>query len=258
MTDLTFTQRLILAQESIGTISRDRENPRFGSRYATLDALLAAVKPALHAQGLALTQLINATPTGDLVVTRITDGTEEVLAATPICSDRSLPQAFGSAVTYARRYALAALLAISTDDDDDANGAQAHGHYVIGTAQARPVQQPRSAAPAHQEVTPAAASPYTAPTEGHDRPHLRAGAVVVHFGKNNGTPVAALKPKQLDWYCDEWEPRYDERIGGVHPLDEALKLACDQYRRHLAQPGVLDRPGTLAAVQQDEADGIDF
>lgn len=251
MTELTFAQRLILAQQSIGTISRDRENPRFGSRYATLDALLEAVKPALHAQGLLLTQLINATPTGDLVVTRITDGIDEVLAATPICSDRSMPQAFGSAVTYARRYALAALLAISTEDDDDANGAQHH-------ATTRPSQAPRPVPAPHAAAEPTSA--YIAPANGHDRPHLRAGNVAVHFGKNNGTAIAALSPKSLDWYCDEWQPRFDERQGRINPIDEALKLACVQYREHLRQPGILDDPArhAAAAVHQDEAQGIPF
>jgi hypothetical protein len=250
MTDLTFAQKLILAQQQIGKVARDAANPRFGSRYATLDTLLEAVKPALHAQGLLLTQLINATPTGDLVVTRITDGADEVLAATPICADRSMPQAFGSAITYARRYALAALLAISTDDDDDGNSAQ-------------PLAAPaRASVPPTVAAQPAAATPAPSGSAPNgEEPNLdRLRAIECHFGKNRGTKLGDLTLRSLSWYANDWQPRFDERTGRLSVPDEELKLAARQLLETTLHPGQATYvPEDITpAVIDDEADGIAF
>ena len=128
----TFTQRLILAQAAIGTLHRDATNPHFKSKYTTLDHILEAVRPALAAHGLLLSQHLTAT---DTVITRITDGTDELTSNVRICGGNApTPQQYGSAVTYARRYALTALLAISTDADDDGELVAANRPSPVATA----------------------------------------------------------------------------------------------------------------------------
>jgi hypothetical protein len=45
----------------------------------------------------------------------------------PITNDTNKPQAMGSALTYARRYSLAAMGVLAAEEDDDGNAAQDHG-----------------------------------------------------------------------------------------------------------------------------------
>jgi hypothetical protein len=91
-------------------------------RYTDINTLLDAVLPVLRANDIAVTQSTAVLPTGQFVL-RTTlwhtegDGTieGEYLIQAVNMGD---PQAVGSAVTYARRYALIALLCLSAEDDD--------------------------------------------------------------------------------------------------------------------------------------------
>jgi hypothetical protein len=57
------------------------------------------------------------------------------IAAMP-CKDPSNPQAQGSAITYARRYAYGAILSLDIDDDDDANAATSSPTKAVSDASA--------------------------------------------------------------------------------------------------------------------------
>ena len=81
----------------------------------------------MAANGLSITQTFSIPPQdcGEVIIetTLMHDSGEWVssqLALRPVKND---PQAFGSAITYGRRYSLAAILGIVTDDDDDGNDA---------------------------------------------------------------------------------------------------------------------------------------
>lgn len=90
--------------------------------YAALSDILAAVRPTLTKYGLALAQSVESTPTHISVETRVyhKDGWCEKFGPflLPIQGDA---RAVGSAVTYARRYALAAALGVAPDEDTDAS-----------------------------------------------------------------------------------------------------------------------------------------
>jgi hypothetical protein len=90
--------------------------------YAPLDTILAAVRPHLAANGLAVMQTMEA----DHVWTIVThsSGVEIQLAPVKVLQTESGPQALGSALTYARRYSVTLALNLAADEDDDANGAQ--------------------------------------------------------------------------------------------------------------------------------------
>ncbi|MDP6462099.1 MAG: ERF family protein [Gemmatimonadota bacterium] len=124
MSDRTLTEKLIAARAAIPNIPRTAENPHFRSKYAPLDAILDAVVPALAAEGLSLIQPVAVTSNGPVVRTIISDGQEEVASEYPLPSKLvEQPQKFGAAVTYAKKYSLSALLALSTEEDDDGNAA---------------------------------------------------------------------------------------------------------------------------------------
>ena len=251
----TFVQRLILAQQSLN-VKKDGTNPRFSSKYVTLDALLDQAKPALGAQGLLLTQSIEM----DHVLTNITDGTLKVEARTPICATRDLPQAFAAAATYARRIGISGLLCISESDDDDGNHAQA-------AAEAAPAPRRgniRPALPDNMGRPTSSDNDFQAPDlSAYKEPHLRVGNTVVHFGKNKLKRLADLSERSLAWYCDDWELSMNPNTGQLNPVDEALKLAAIQWRSHLEHPGSLDNndqahAAAITNVTRDEADGIPF
>lgn len=106
--------------------------------YATLDAIVAAVRPSLSENGLVLVQSVIteeitvSEPDGvrivreDMLETRLVHSSGEWFAnATPVlvATDENSAQAYGSAITYARRYGITQLLCVVADEDDDGNAA---------------------------------------------------------------------------------------------------------------------------------------
>jgi len=122
----TIFKRLIDAQKHFKSAVRDSSNPFFKSKYADLASVWDACKDALAEQDLFVSQQVEA---GGLV-TKIYDETGATISSTlPIIVARQNdPQAYGSAITYARRYSLASILGIITDDDD---GNRAAGHTAL-------------------------------------------------------------------------------------------------------------------------------
>ena len=99
-------------------------NPHFGSAYSTLAAVMEALKKPLSDNGLGIIQTAETKGDKVLVVTRLQhdsgqwyEGESEVEAV------QKGPQAYGSAVTYLRRYGAMAITGLSPEDDD-ANQAE--------------------------------------------------------------------------------------------------------------------------------------
>ena len=111
---------LVKAQNEVKHAIKDAKNPFFKSKYADLTTIIDTVKPALNKHGITVLQII--VPEGVETVLLHESG-EFVSGITPIVvAKQNDPQALGSAVTYARRYGLQAMLSIGADDDD-AEGA---------------------------------------------------------------------------------------------------------------------------------------
>jgi hypothetical protein len=107
-------------------ISKEGKNPAFKSKYVTLDSILDTLRPILTSNGLMLTQGSQQPETMQSVTveSRIIHTSGEWISTT-VTIPVTKPDAhgLGSALTYGRRYSVSALLAISADEDDDANGA---------------------------------------------------------------------------------------------------------------------------------------
>lgn len=127
-------QALITFQLKVDKIKKDSTNPFFKSKYASLSNIQDAISIPLSESGLCYSQF----PDGDHGLTTIIMHSEsgEWLQAhytmKPVKDD---PQGVGSVITYQKRYALAAALALNIDDDDDANTAT-HGGATPEKAQA--------------------------------------------------------------------------------------------------------------------------
>jgi hypothetical protein len=113
------------AQGEMTAAAKDATNPHFKSRYATLASVWDAIRKPLTANGLSVSQILEAEPGGVAVRTMLLHSSGQWLASRYVMpvGERLTPQAMGSAITYARRYALSAIVGIAPDDDDDGNAA---------------------------------------------------------------------------------------------------------------------------------------
>jgi hypothetical protein len=116
-------------------------------RYATLDAILDAVRKPLASNGLAVTQLVESSNGTARLQTLLIHATGQwLLSEAPIISSGG-NQEFGSALSYMRRYTLSSLLNIASQEDDDGNIAE--GNHVedvpAGEQPATPPAGPRLA-----------------------------------------------------------------------------------------------------------------
>jgi hypothetical protein len=105
----------------MGKVGKDATNPHFKNKYASLSNIIEAVTPHLNAVGLSVIQLPCESGLETMLL-HISGEFISSVSATP-CKDVSNPQALGSAITYARRYALGAVLSLNIDEDDDAQKA---------------------------------------------------------------------------------------------------------------------------------------
>lgn len=118
---------LAKAQAEIKGAAKDSSNPYFKSRYADLASVWEACRDPLTKHGLAVTQWPSADGPKVTVETILThESGEWISRELTITAKEDSPQAIGSAVTYARRYALAAVAGVAPDDDDG-EAAQGRG-----------------------------------------------------------------------------------------------------------------------------------
>lgn len=119
-------EALAKAQGQIGNAKKDATNPHFKNDYATLASVREACREPLSVNGLAILQRVSTTPDGVCITTHLIHSSGEWLkdrCVFPVAARKA--QDYGSAISYARRYTMMALLGIAADDDDDGNAANA-------------------------------------------------------------------------------------------------------------------------------------
>lgn len=122
----TLTKALLAVQADMPAIDRDGTNPHFKSKFTTLGNLIAKARPVCNAHGIVFTQFPSSDEHGPTLVTILMHESGERLEfAAPLILTKQDPQGQGSAITYMRRYALAAALGISDQEDGDGNGTRA-------------------------------------------------------------------------------------------------------------------------------------
>lgn len=139
---------LVAAFAEIGGAAKDKTNPHFKSKYADLSSVVEAIKPVLARHSLAFYQRCQPSESGVLVQTllRHAGGEEVDMGMLFVPANKNDAQGFGSALTYARRYALMTAFGVPAEDDD-------------GNAAARPMT---GEAPPEKRVP--LAGPYTSKT----------------------------------------------------------------------------------------------
>ena len=113
---------LAAAQGALESVKRDKKNDHFNFKYADLAACLEVCREPLSKNGLAVIQ----------IPSHYDSATKKINVATMLCHSSGQyikgeleiivtkpdAQGIGSAITYARRYSLCAMVGIAQDDDD--------------------------------------------------------------------------------------------------------------------------------------------
>jgi len=119
-----FVESFCRAQKAFKKITKNTNNPFYNSKYADLETIIDATSKALCDNWLMITQ--HTITEGDSVgveTVLIHKGGYSITSKLLLKPTKNDPQGVGSAITYARRYCLSAILGVASEDDDDGNSA---------------------------------------------------------------------------------------------------------------------------------------
>jgi hypothetical protein len=117
---------LAKAQGEIAPAIKDKNNPFFKSSYADLSSIWNACKVPLSKNGLAVLQTTETKDGQLILITTLAHASGQwIRSYLPVLSEKQNAQGLGSALTYMRRYALSAMVGVTSDEDDDGNACSA-------------------------------------------------------------------------------------------------------------------------------------
>jgi hypothetical protein len=115
---------LAKAQGAMNHAAKGSVNPHFRNRYADLASVLDACRAELAANGIAVLQPVRVEGKTVTVSTVLAHSSGEWMSCDLSSEARAAgPQEVGSVITYLRRYGLAAMAGVASDDDDGEAGA---------------------------------------------------------------------------------------------------------------------------------------
>lgn len=118
----SLVEALSNAQSSIENVSKDKQ--AYGYKYADLASCLAAVKKPLADNGLSVSQIVSQDKDGkQVLITLLMHKSGQWLKSTfalenVVMKQCNSLQQLGAGITYARRYALSAIVGLTQEDDD--------------------------------------------------------------------------------------------------------------------------------------------
>ena len=213
----TIMAALFTVQQAIKPVLKDKKNDHFKSRYADLEAVAEEAGPLLMANGILLLQSPGGDASGMTLTTRLehVKSGEWVQGTVFLPGQQQSPQGFGSAITYARRYALCAMLGIVTTDDD--------GNAASGREESKPA--PQKATASSSQTTPA--------------PSKASGLVFPPFGRQAGQPIAGADIKALEFYAGAARRTLDDDSKAKwHDKERTL---LEAYEAELLRRGVVPK-----------------
>jgi hypothetical protein len=120
---------LAKAQGEIEGASKDKTNPHFKSSYADLASVWDACREPLSKNGLAVMQPCFADGPRVTVTTILAHASGEFIEVDLVMTaGQNTAQGIGSAITYARRYALSSMVGVAPEDDDGNAASQSNGN----------------------------------------------------------------------------------------------------------------------------------
>ena len=212
-------------------VHADANNPFHKSKYATLSAHLSALKPVFAKHNLAIVQLPIGNSDSVGIRTCIIHSNGAVISSDALIpvgevkkKDKNTGEEYsvkemsgqqaGSIYSYLRRYSLASIAGVATDDDDSETDREVRSI-------------PRSAPTTkYVEMSPAS---NTKVIMNDSKPEPISDidpSMPVPFGNNKGTPIGELTEKDLKYWATTWEPRPYEKTGKVTAKDAKLKATA--------------------------------
>ena len=211
---------LAKAQALFQPAAKNKTNPHLKSKYADLVSVTEAVKKPLADNGLSYVQLMESDRAEITCVTTLMHGSGQWIAGRLTLHGKDTsPQAMGSAITYARRYGLSAMLGIVTDEEDDGEAAQAKPDKAkdpkypnISVSEPKRAEPPKKPAPAanpeaqHENAVKQAEKLFDAKVVSDTRKNIDSAPLADDF-----------KDDLWDLVCQVWPSE------GKHCLNNALK-----------------------------------
>jgi len=166
---------LSLAQGEMKPAPKNKINPFFNSAYADLESVIESIKGPFLKHGLSFVQVTGYEAEKLTLTTVLMHKSGQWISGSyPVVTQKNDPQSLGSAVSYAKRYSLSAVLGVATGDDDDGEGAMD-----------RKKAQAPAKAPVRVAVTQGQASTATP------------GDYVMQVGKFTGQAIKSVKESDL-------------------------------------------------------------
>lgn len=135
---------LLVAMKHMSNPEKNAKNPHFKSSYANLESVMGVKGPLLDNGILTLQDAVWTEGQWALRTKLVHAASGEYIEALwPLMLEKQTPQGMGSAQTYARRYALLALLDLVPQNDDDGHAASNGPGAVVHNAKGSPISQPQ-------------------------------------------------------------------------------------------------------------------
>ena len=151
---IELAKALSKCQGAMKSVPKNATNPFYKTRYADLDAIWEMCRKPLTENGLSIVQTTVEINDHLYLDTMLLHASGEYLRTQlPLYPTGLDPQSVGSAITYARRYSMSAMLGVSADEDDDAEQATSHE-----TTRAREANPPIGGAPRSPRPVPPGSS----------------------------------------------------------------------------------------------------
>lgn len=184
----------------------------YSFKYATLSAIFTAVRKPLSENGISFTQLLSHDSDGGYYVltTTLHHGNQYISSKVPLIAEGATNQQFGSALTYMKRYAFAALLGLSADEDDDGNIAD--GNTVVSAQDKVPAKTPKTPAP--DPISTGKSKSIIHPADGLTRTHM--------FSANKIDVNLLDDESGSDWM--RWGREYMEMARAAPTADDLKRL----------------------------------
>ncbi len=173
---MSIHKALLKVQAGLPELQKTATN-HFKSRYVPLDTVVEKVLAVLNRNGITLVQLPATDQAGPVLTTVLThaESGETISTSMPLMMAKPDPQGQGSAITYARRYSLMAMLGLVADEDDD-------GHKATSSPYEQPVASRK------------------APPPGNGGSSGDPGAWRWPSGKFEGKTLAETPKTYMDWF----------------------------------------------------------
>jgi len=180
----------------------DAKNPFFKSTYSTLASVWDAARKPLTNNGLSVVQTTDTTESGVIIETTLLHVSGEYMTGKLLMKpEKDTPQGFGSAITYGRRYALAAIIGISPEDDD--------GEAVMNRKKDRIKETADELINELQETTSVSHK------DNWKKKHL---SEILALDKTNRERVIAAGVKHTEKLNTEFKERLGEEIDGIEDI----------------------------------------